>query len=252
MDNYGIIHKLVIEGINATPEDIDEDETVLLKLSKNKKSLLLVNASAFHTMTPEAIQRIKSASSKSRHATALVSKSLGVRIFTKTINSLPQGGPPFRMFDTEKEAIKWLLSFKKSTVAKLRTPPAKIRLKNPGGNQSCKVHIDKNGILTKKIFKGAHVNIESARKAEKEAAIMAGGKKMLTLIDRRASYTITPAAIKYFEKNAVAKYRLATALISSKSWYGNTSSPKPNTPPLRTFSNKATAVKWLLSLEKRK
>jgi hypothetical protein len=252
VDTHGIIHKKVTEGIHVMPEDIDEDDATVLQLSQNKKAYVLVNASVFHTMTPEAIERLKNSSLITRHATALVSESLGVRIFVNTMNIIKEG-PPFSLFSNEKEAIKWLLSEKaKENKKRAVSPAAKTRLKNPSRSQTCKIHIDKHGILTKEILNGVHVDLKTAKKAEKEAEALAGGKKMLTLIDRRASYTVTAGAIKYFKQNAGAKYRIATALISKKPWYNNAVSSQSKAPLLRTFTDKASAVKWLLSVKKGK
>jgi len=251
VDTHEIIHKKVTEGVNVTPEDVEEDDAVLLRLRKSSRAYVLVNATAFHTMTPEAVELLKNSSLITRHATALVSESLGVRIFVNTLNMMKKG-PPFSLFSTEKEAVNWLLS-EKAKEGKKQTinVAAKTRLKSPSRGQSCKIHIDKHGILTKEILSGVHVDLKSAQKAEKEAKALAGGKKMLTLIDRRASYTATPEAVNYFKKNVRSKYRIATALISSSPGYNQPSS-QPNAPLLRVFKDKPSAVRWLLSLKKRK
>jgi len=255
IDAHGIICKTVIEGVNVLPEDVDEDQQMLEKLSGNKKTYVLVDANAFHTFTPEGLQRLKEYSAR-RHASAMISKSLGVRIFTDTISAALKNNPPYEVFATEKEARKWLLAIKRNREKKTKhsynaaIAPKVHKKNNPN---ALKVHIDKNGILTKKILSGAHVDMKMARRSESQAHKLAGNKRILTLIDRRASYTITASAVKYIRKNTSARYRIATALLAPKKWHAPSHDieGKKQTQPVRVFKDKASAIKWLLSLKKK-
>jgi len=249
----GIIYKKVIEGVNVQPEDVEEDQEMLVNLAGRKKALVLVNASAFHTMTPEAIDKLMTFASRSRYATAMVSQSLGVRIFVNTV-SFKLKKVPFEMFTNEAQAIKWLLNTRRDILkkAKKNTHNAAIATrvhKKP----VCRVHIDKNGILIKKIFSGAHVDLKRAILSEKEAHKLAGNKKILALIDQRSSYTITQAAIKFIQ-SMDSKYRIATALVAPKQWNLNPLSKNVSKaqPIVKMFKDKPSAVKWLLSLNTKK
>jgi hypothetical protein len=247
MDSYGIVHKEVLEGVNVTPADVDEDQEMLLKLSKGKKALVLVNAQAFHTMTPEAIDKLKGLIIKSRYATAMVSASLGVRIFVDTVAAALKGKIHFQMFDTVPQAIKWLLAVRKQNERPVKRQPTVSKKMR---TEVCEVHLDKKGILHKKILAGSHVNLKNIKKSESIGRKLAGSKKVLALIDRRASYTITPAAIKCLQQNVNAKYRIATALVNPKSH--TLKSVNAGNPHVKVFSDRATAIKWLLSFKHKK
>jgi hypothetical protein len=249
----------VKEGVNVRPEDVDEDQLALTKLAGSKKALVLVDGSAFHTMTPEAVEKLAGYMGKTRHATAIVSQSLGVRIFVNTISRYLNCKSPFQMFTSETQALKWLMSHKrtaqKRTKRNVSNTSVAPRVHKKPKAKMCEVSIDKNGILTKKVYNGAHLDVDMVKNAEKEAIKLAGGKKILTLVDHRANYTITTAALKYIHKNVRAKYRLATALIAPKPWrvepeiLGKKNSR--NLPLVKVFNDKASAVKWLLSLKKK-
>ncbi len=247
MDSFGIVHKEVIEGVNVMPSDVDEDQEMLMKLSKGKKALVLVNAMAFHTMTPEGIDRLKGFVAKSRHATAMVSQSLGVRIFVDTVASSLKDKAPFKMFGSEPEAVKWLISTKKLSERPVKRKPLTIKKLR---TEVCEVHMDRKGILHKKILGGSHVNLSAIKKSESIGKKLTGSNKVLALIDRRATYTITPAAIKCLQQNVNAKYRIATALVNPKSH--SLRSVKAVNPHVKVFTDKASAIKWLLSFRHKK
>ncbi|HXB10462.1 MAG TPA: hypothetical protein VNZ45_00635 [Bacteroidia bacterium] len=247
IDTNGIVHKDVIEGVNVLAADVDEDQKMLLKLSNGKKSLVLVNAMVFHTMTPEAIARLEKLITKSRYATAMVSESLGVRIFVDTVAASLKDKAPFKMFDTIPGAVKWLLTVKKHTERPVKPKPALFKKMR---TEVCEVYMDSKGILHKKILSGAHVNLTDIKKSESIGRKLAGSNKVLALVDRRAKYTITPAAIKCLQQNVNAKYRIATALVNPKSHA--LKSVNTNNPHVKVFTDKASAVKWLLSFRHKK
>lgn len=250
VDEHGIIHKAIIEGVNYTTECAKEDQEMLLKLSKGKKALVMVNSEAFYTMTPEGLNDLAVFIGQSRRATAVISSSLGIRIFVDTLNGITRKVPPFRMFETEKEGVKWLLSFKKR---RMHNPAIGPKHSHKFNTAACEVRLDKNGILIKKIYEGAHINLAIAKKAEAQASKLVGKEKVLALLDRSASYTITPQAVKYLQKNVGSGHRIATALVLSKPGHVQPSTSENNKSkktPVKVFTNKTTAVKWLLAQKK--
>ena len=151
------------------------------------------------------------------------------------------------MFETAPEAIKWLLAVRKNNERPVKRQPSvskKVR------TDVCEVHLDKKGILHKKILNGSHVNLRNIKKSENIGRKLAGSKKVLTLIDRRANYTITPAAIKCLQQNVNAKYRIATALVNPKSHILKSSNV--GNQHVKVFTDRASAIKWLLSFKHKK
>lgn len=252
VDTHGIIHKSIIEGVNYTQECAKEDQEMLLKLSKDRKALVIVHSEAFYTMTPEGIDDLTATIKQSRQATAIVSTSLGVRIFVDTVNAITKNSQAFRMFETEKEGLKWLLAFKKPSEKRTHNPAIAPKIHNRKSALACDVSIDSHGILVKKIYEGAHINLAIAKQAEKQAAMLAGNRKVLALVDRSASYTITKGAARFLEQNINSKQRMATALVfPGYAQHASVAKTKANQlAPVKVFSNKTSAVKWLLSLKK--
>jgi hypothetical protein len=108
----GIIKRQVIEDAHVDVNEIDECEKMSLKLNNGKKMLVLVDASKFHTLTPEATNFLRKIQSKSRIATAIVSSNLSQKIIANFMND-KSGKTPIKTFSTENEAVKWLLSLKR-------------------------------------------------------------------------------------------------------------------------------------------
>jgi hypothetical protein len=247
IDNHGIIHKTVIEGVNVSPEDVAEDQEMLQKLSGGKRAYVVVKANAFHTMTPEAINALKEAMGKSRFATAMISRRLGVRIFVDTVSTLTGNNPPFEMFPTESAAVKWILGIMKDNRKNKKLAFNVSRApKTPVYKATCDLSVDNHGILTKRILDGAHIDLAAARQTEMEALKLVGKKKVLSIVDRSAKYTITKPAIRYLQSMEKNRHYIATALISNKTW-----PTKSGTTSVRVFKDKTSAVKWLLSLKKK-
>ena len=258
VDEYGIVHKKTRADINIKPEDIEEDEQMLIHLTKGRKAMVMVDSQTFYTFTPEAIKKLAHYMQKSRYATAIISQKLGVRNFVDTVTLITKNNPPFRMFSTKKEAKKWLLS--------LKTEPLKVRkesrhnapVSSPESNKlkarAYHVRFDKNGILVKKIHNGAHINLDIAKKSETDVFKLVRNQKVLALVDSSSLYTITKEAVKYLQKEIRSnKTRIATALLYSRPGHVHPSvSARKNkdAPPVKIFNDKAEAVKWLLSFKK--
>ena len=108
IDN-GIIKWQVIPDAHIGSAELKESEKITATLSTTKKKLLLVDASSFHTLTPDATEFLKKNNHKSRIATAIVSSNISQKITAGFIS----GKSPVKTFASENEAVKWLLSLKR-------------------------------------------------------------------------------------------------------------------------------------------
>lgn len=115
IDEHGILHIVAIEGSHVDLEAIQEDHEADFPLTGHKKVLALYDGRAFFTVTKEARDYIKSGiMDKTRIATAAVTNKLGVRILINGFMKINKPKTPFKMFGSEKEALEWLLTFKKN------------------------------------------------------------------------------------------------------------------------------------------
>ena len=114
IDEHGIIHKKVIEGVHICREEVMETEAACAKLSGQDKYLVLVDATALHTMTPEGAEALKNTLDTKRIATAILSDKLGIRILFSYLNNRENASTPLEIFSDREEAMKWLLQFKKN------------------------------------------------------------------------------------------------------------------------------------------
>lgn len=112
-DDSGIIHIKVKEGAHIDTPILKQLNEYSLKLAGTKKILALVDARNFHTLTPEATAYLKTDfADKTRIATAIVSSKTGMRLLVDYLNNSKPVQSPVRMFENEKEAKTWLISFK--------------------------------------------------------------------------------------------------------------------------------------------
>jgi hypothetical protein len=114
IDEHGIIHKKVIEGAHIDLPELIETEEICKKLSKQDKFLILVDATAVHTMTPEAVKLLKEHIDTKRIAAAIISNRLGMRIMIDYFTNVEKSVTPIRIFQAQDEAMEWLLKFKKN------------------------------------------------------------------------------------------------------------------------------------------
>jgi hypothetical protein len=114
IDEHGIVHKKVIEGVHICRTDVQETEEACAKLSGQDKYLVLVDATALHTMTPEGTEELKKTLDTKRIATAILSDKLGIRILFSYLSQREGGSTPLQLFTEKEEAIQWLLQFKKN------------------------------------------------------------------------------------------------------------------------------------------
>jgi hypothetical protein len=78
--------------------------------------------------------------------------------------------------------------------------------------------LDENDILRIKYIDGATVDVPAIMESRTENAQLLGNKKELVLCDARVAFTVTPDAQKYALKEIVNKARIATAVITNKSY----------------------------------
>jgi hypothetical protein len=112
VDEHGIIHKRVIEGVHIDHNAVIEAEKACDELGKGTRHIVLVDASAVHTMTPEAVEELKKNLANKRIATAIFSNRTGIRILVDYLARTQNPDSPVKIFQDKSDAIKWLLTFK--------------------------------------------------------------------------------------------------------------------------------------------
>lgn len=106
-DCNGIIDREIIKDAHICMEEVKASEKIALALTGGKKMLALIDASQFHTKTPEAIEYMRMSSSNNHIATAVVSNNLSEKI---TAGYIAQStGNKLEVFCSKEEAVKWLL-----------------------------------------------------------------------------------------------------------------------------------------------
>ncbi|MBN8696794.1 MAG: hypothetical protein J0L87_09700 [Bacteroidetes bacterium] len=113
------------------------------------------------------------------------------------------------------------------------------------------MHIDDDGILQIRFFKGTTVTLEKIKEYYRVSNDLLGGKKALVLIDASEDYTVTDDAKAYGQTDEATKNRIAIAYVT-----GSVANRimfnlylkiyKPNVP-LKMFTSKSAALKWLNS-----
>ena len=114
VDEHGIIHKRVLEGVHIDVNAVKEAEKVCDELGNATKHIVLVDANAMHTMTPEAVEELKKNLTDKRIATAVYSNRTGIRILVDYLEREHKGTAPSRIFHDKAEALNWLITFKQN------------------------------------------------------------------------------------------------------------------------------------------
>lgn len=112
IDEHGIVHKRILDGVHIDMASWIESEKLCLGLQQNKKYLKLVDARAVHTMAPDVLAEMKRDLNNSRIATAIVSNRLGIRILIDYLTNIEKVETPVKIFYTQEQALEWLLSLK--------------------------------------------------------------------------------------------------------------------------------------------
>lgn len=100
------------EGIQIDAPDIFENIEASLKLTSGKRHAAVLDARSNVSITDEAMKF--GASQKAlehRIATALLTRSLSVRLFGNLFNNFFRPKIQNKIFSDEKDALKWLKSF---------------------------------------------------------------------------------------------------------------------------------------------
>lgn len=113
------------------------------------------------------------------------------------------------------------------------------------------MHIDDDGILQIRFFKGTTVTLEKIKEYYRVSNDLLGGKKALVLIDASEDYTVTDEAKAYGQTEEATKNRIAIAYVTGSvanrimfNLYLKIYKPKV---PLKMFTSKEAALKWLNS-----
>ena len=120
-------------------------------------------------------------------------------------------------------------------------------------SESHEVFIDTQGIVHIRVLENAHVDITKMHQMNENIKKLAGGKKILALVDARPFHTMTPEATAYLKKEMIDKTRLASAIISNhlatRLLVDNISKVQKAKSPIRMFSSEVQARAWLMSVK---
>ena len=83
----GIVKKHILPDSHIDLDEVKECEKLSYTINGRKKMLTLIDASNFHTLTPEAAHYLKKIQSVYRIATAIVSSSVSQKILTGYMQS---------------------------------------------------------------------------------------------------------------------------------------------------------------------
>ena|ERR1700733_8513812 len=112
IDEHGIVHKTILEGYHVDINAVKEADIATQKITGGKRVLVLYDLGPHFTITPDATTYAnEDIINKQYIAIAIVSDKLAVKIttdyFSKTLKT------PIHLFSNKKDAIEWLLTFKK-------------------------------------------------------------------------------------------------------------------------------------------
>ena len=113
------------------------------------------------------------------------------------------------------------------------------------------MYIDDDGILRIKLKEGAVITLEKIKEHLKASSDLLGEKKVLTLIDGSAQFTMAEEANEYLASKEGAKNRIAAAFVTNsylnRVWINlYVQFNKPLTPT-KMFMSEAKAIAWLKS-----
>ncbi|MFI5163876.1 MAG: hypothetical protein ACHQHP_01370 [Bacteroidia bacterium] len=113
VDSHGILHVKYLEGAVVDMPAITQSNAENKKLLNNNKELVLCDARVFFTITPDAKKYAKKEiMNKERLATAVITNKGFVRLVVNFAVQFSKLKSSVKMFSNEKEALKWLNSFK--------------------------------------------------------------------------------------------------------------------------------------------
>jgi hypothetical protein len=113
------------------------------------------------------------------------------------------------------------------------------------------MYIDEDGILQIRFFRGVEVTLEKAIEYYAVSNDLLNNQKSLVLVDASEDYQITEEAKAYVQTEEAMKNRIAIAFVTNSlanqlmfNLYVKFYKPLV---PLKMFSNKTAALKWLKS-----
>jgi hypothetical protein len=112
LDENGILHSKVHEGVEITLEKVVEDLQANRKLAAGKKIRILYDARPRFMITLDArLRLLEDVFNEQIIATAVVSNRHGVRAMVKFMQDKDKTLSPMRVFSDEEKALEWLNSF---------------------------------------------------------------------------------------------------------------------------------------------
>lgn len=115
LDEDGILHVKLRDGAQIGLSDVQNHYRVTQRLLEGKKGLVLVDARVKYSFSAEARTYVASQSAESRLATAVLVSSRAGKHLANLYLRINRPVSPTRLFTKEKEAVRWLLSFKASS-----------------------------------------------------------------------------------------------------------------------------------------
>jgi hypothetical protein len=113
-DEEGVLWLKPIKEANVDLNEVIACFKIYREMGCDKKKVLqIIDARAAVSMTHEAREYTSKHGNDFFIASAVISNSLAIRLFVNFFNSFYNQPVPFKMFATEKEALKWLRSFRK-------------------------------------------------------------------------------------------------------------------------------------------
>jgi hypothetical protein len=112
IDEEGILRLRIRRGVKINEEDIKKIFNIIRDLSKGKKVLELIEDTNFFYFDQSALKYAAKHGKEVFLASALVNKSIGVRILFNFFNTFFKHSVPFKMFSDEKSALEWLCAFR--------------------------------------------------------------------------------------------------------------------------------------------
>ena len=114
IDHEGILRVKIKQGAKVDEEEVRKCFTIIKTLSNGNKLLELMEGGNFFTFD-EAAQKYAAKYGKDHFiASAIIIRSIGVRLLYNFFNTFFKQTVPFKMFADEKSALKWLRGFKKT------------------------------------------------------------------------------------------------------------------------------------------
>lgn len=116
IDEEGILHVIVREGVDIDIEEAIENFETAKKLAGGVRRLKLVDARAYFSMTSSARDFAASKeTSEYNIARAVITNSLANRLLINFFIHFHKPQSPLKMFVSEAEALSWLREFKDHT-----------------------------------------------------------------------------------------------------------------------------------------